>query len=59
MVFGLPSEGDTQAQLPKVSHRTGGVLYSFSLGGGKGCLIAQVYFPVRHYAKGDREERWA
>lgn len=55
LVFGLPSGGDTQAQLPKVSHRTGGMLYYFSLGGGKSGLTAKVYLPVRHYAKGDRE----
>lgn len=55
LVFGLPSGRDTQAQLPKVSHRTGGMLYYFSLGGGKSGLTAKVYLPVRHYAKGDRE----
>lgn len=55
LVFGLPSGGDTQAQLPKIGHRTGGMLYYFSLGGGKSGLTVKVYLPVRHYAKGDRE----
>lgn len=55
LVFGLPSEGDTQNQLSKVSHRTGGMLYYFGLGGEKGGVTVKVYLPVRHYAKGDRE----
>lgn len=55
LVFGLPTGRDAQSQLPKVSHRTGGMLYYFSLGGGKTGLIVKVYLPVRHYAKGDRE----
>lgn len=55
LVFGLPSGEDTQAQLPRVGHRTGGMLYYFSLGGGKSGLTVKVYLPVRHYAKGDRE----
>lgn len=55
LLFGLPSGGDTQAQLPKVSHRTGGMLYYFSLGGGKSGLTVKVYLPVRHYSRSDRE----
>lgn len=55
LVFGLPSGGDTQAQLPNVSHRTGGMLYYFSLGGGKSGITVKVYLPVRHYSRGDRE----
>lgn len=55
LVFGLPSGGDTHVQLPKVGHRTGGMLYYFSLGGGKSGLTVKAYLPVRHYAKGDWE----
>lgn len=55
LVFGLPTGLDARAQLPKVSHRTGGMLYYFSLGGGKTGLTVKVYLPVRHYAEGDRE----
>lgn len=55
LVFGLPSVGDTQAQLPKVSHQTGGMLYYFSLGGGKSGLTVKVYLPVRHYSRSDRD----
>ncbi|KAG8169104.1 hypothetical protein KVR01_001853 [Diaporthe batatas] len=55
LVFGLPNGWDAQAQLPKVSHRTGGMLYYFSLGGGRTGLTVKVYLPVRHYAKGDKE----
>lgn len=55
LVFGMPRERDPQHQLPKVSHQTGGMLYYFSLDGGKSGLTVKVYLPVRHYAKGDRE----
>lgn len=55
LVFGVPSGGDAQAQLSRVNHRTGGMLYYFGLGGGKSGLTVKVYLPVRHYAKGDRD----
>jgi DMATS type aromatic prenyltransferase len=52
-VFGL--DPDQNDNLPRVDHRTSGILYCFSLEADKATPTVKVYLPVRHYGKGDRE----
>lgn len=47
-------EVDTTSQsLPKVGHRTAGILYNVEFKLGDSFPVAKVYLPVRHYAKSD------
>lgn len=51
LVFGL--DLDSTGELPDVSHRTGGILYYFSMESESAKPSVKVYLPIRHYAKGD------
>ena len=43
------------AQLPRVDHRTGGILYNVEFHLGSSAPKVKIYIPVRHYARSDEK----